>query len=479
MVGCPQTTNCGASKNFTTLTDNSSTQTGATGKTTIAVNSITPDLKCTYVVRTSAGPPAFKISNPASGASGVNSDWVIHHMEYNSNQLAISAGNLIKVTDAIDEISGTPMFVMPNNLYTKQRTWYGVGSAAINTSNYSSPYNNGAAAALSGFKSQQSWGYVASFVGSTSGTDYDATATKTWDSRQIRFFPAQIAVNSNALGTAIVSQYGTAKTAYDTAKTNWDNYVAILTKNAKVDAFAAAFSPPKAPTVPPLPNKPWLPSSTTVATAMSRLAPAQVQFGVIASGANATGATQPTAANFWTSEQAALVAGGWGSFTAATIKYRNGWGKSFGTIGYSNASTTGWNGLGQVYNQLWQCSHAGTGSTFSPTPTATTACPLNYTAIATSATPSDNAVYFYVALSVWAVAITATGTANQFTATTGASNSAFALEFTIGTWSSALQLAAPGAMAAATAASSLTGVAGAHALAASAAAALATAATLY
>jgi hypothetical protein len=48
---------------------------------------------------------------------------------------------------------------------------------------------------------------------------------------------------------------------YNTAKTTWDNYVAILEKNASQDAFAALFSPPKAPTVPPLPNKPWLPAA--------------------------------------------------------------------------------------------------------------------------------------------------------------------------------------------------------------------------
>jgi len=28
-----------------------------------------------------------------------------------------------------------------------------------------------------------------------------------------------------------------------------------------MDAFAAAFSPPKAPTVPPLPNMPWTPAA--------------------------------------------------------------------------------------------------------------------------------------------------------------------------------------------------------------------------
>jgi len=53
--------------------------------------------------------------------------------------------------------------------------------------------------------------------------------------------------------------YVTAKASYDTAKTAWDNYVALLEKNNKTDAFAALFSPPKAPTVPPMPNSPWTP----------------------------------------------------------------------------------------------------------------------------------------------------------------------------------------------------------------------------
>ena len=57
--------------------------------------------------------------------------------------------------------------------------------------------------------------------------------------------------------------YTDAKNAYGTAKTAWDNYVAILEKNAKTDAFAALFSPPKAPTVPPLPSLPWVPATYT------------------------------------------------------------------------------------------------------------------------------------------------------------------------------------------------------------------------
>jgi len=64
------------------------------------------------------------------------------------------------------------------------------------------------------------------------------------------------------MGVGVASAYDTAATSYNSAKTLWDNYVAILTKNSKVDAFAAAFSPPKAPTVPPLPNMPWTPSVT-------------------------------------------------------------------------------------------------------------------------------------------------------------------------------------------------------------------------
>jgi hypothetical protein len=64
-------------------------------------------------------------------------------------------------------------------------------------------------------------------------------------------------MNDNAMGVAVAAAYNTQKATYDSAKTMWNNYVAILTKNAKVDAFAAAFAPPKAPTVPPLPSMPW------------------------------------------------------------------------------------------------------------------------------------------------------------------------------------------------------------------------------
>lgn len=114
------------------------------------------------------------------------------------------------------------------------------------------------------------WGNVANFPGATWGkatlaTDAISPATATvgtiaatnFDLRQIRFLPAQVPTTVYAQGKAVQTSYNTALTAYNTAKTTWDAYVAILEKNSKQDAFAAAFSPPKAPTVPPLPNMPW------------------------------------------------------------------------------------------------------------------------------------------------------------------------------------------------------------------------------
>jgi hypothetical protein len=73
--------------------------------------------------------------------------------------------------------------------------------------------------------------------------------------------PASSAQNVWAAGSALNTSYTSATTSYATAKTTWNAYVAILKKNAKMDAFAAAFSPPKAPTVPPLPNMPWTPAA--------------------------------------------------------------------------------------------------------------------------------------------------------------------------------------------------------------------------
>jgi len=92
---------------------------------------------------------------------------------------------------------------------------------------------------------------------------------------------------------------------YATAKTAWDNYVALLEKNAKTDAFAALFSPPKSPTVPPLPSMPWLPATyagyvkaTQLELSVYRLASTELTY---------TGGTttNPTAQQFWTNLTAA------------------------------------------------------------------------------------------------------------------------------------------------------------------------------
>jgi len=80
----------------------------------------------------------------------------------------------------------------------------------------------------------------------------------------------------------------------------WDAYVAILTANGKQDAFAAMFSPPKAPTVPPLPNMPWTPpaySGYTVVTSLfkkSMFMNGQASLDFLAEA-------NPAAGGFWTS----------------------------------------------------------------------------------------------------------------------------------------------------------------------------------
>jgi len=73
--------------------------------------------------------------------------------------------------------------------------------------------------------------------------------------------PASTAQTVWKAGNDLNELYKSKTTSYANAKTTWNAYVAILKKNAKMDAFAAAFSPPKAPTVPPLPNMPWTPAA--------------------------------------------------------------------------------------------------------------------------------------------------------------------------------------------------------------------------
>jgi hypothetical protein len=242
---------------------------------------------------------------------------------------------------------------MGQSNYVKQRTWYGTTASIYSMDNWNAPYGQGATDA--NLKSSQAWGSVAVFSSSVAGTDYTNSASAaTWDSRQLRYMPVQSAINSNTMGTAVAASYNSKKVEYDAAKTLWDNYVAILTKNAKVDAFAAAFAPPKAPTVPPLPNMPWMPSVTQT---MYKLSTVKLVAGITGGGqATIVAGSQPGTAEFWLADEGPSLAsgGGWGSFTAAVLKFRNGWGKSYGTIGWEQVSAnTSWNSYGAVYNQNW------------------------------------------------------------------------------------------------------------------------------
>jgi len=197
-----------------------------------------------------------------------------------------------------------------------------------------------------------------------------------------------------------------------------------------------------------------------------------------------TASLQPATTDFWIADESVPLAtgGGWGSFTAAVLKFRPGFGKSYGTIGYELASgNANYAKMGAVYQAAWQCA----------TTTAAGACPKTYTGVTASAAGTEtgtvvaNTVKFYVAVSIWCTQNKASGYQDYaFTAAcdTGASTyaSCFKITWFKGEWSQAVSnLAAPAAMTAATAADALTGIVGAQALAASTAAALAAAAALY
>jgi len=421
------------------------------------------------------------------------SSWTVHHMEYNNSQLLEQASiDYMAVASSLDYTSKVPQFQMKWENYSKQRTWYGAGANIYTHDNWYSPYNNGAADPSTGMTGKQNFGSVAGFASSVAATDYSSSSSSAvFDQRVIRYLPLQVAMNDNAMGAAVAAAYNKEKTTYDSAKTMWNNYVAILTKNSKVDAFAAAFAPPKAPTVPPLPNMPWLPdvASTLVPLSTSKTVSQIATFDnaatpptVTARGGTAiiTASLQPATNNFWIADESVPLAtgGGWGSFTAAVLKFRAGWGKSFGTIGYDS---TGTSTMGAVYQAAWQC-----GST-----TAGGACPKTYTSASMSSGGTEtstvvaNTTKFYVAVSLWNTKNPSSSFVNHaFTAacdtTAVAGASCFKIIWTKGTWSTAYsKLVAPAAMTAATAADALTGIVGAQALAASAAAAFAAAAALY
>jgi hypothetical protein len=264
--------------------------------------------------------------------------------------------------------------------------------------------------------------------------------------------------------------YTAAKSTYATAKTAWDNYVAILEKNAKTDAFAALFSPPKAPTVPPLPSLPWLPAAYS---GYVRATAAELNLYNKSSTTKVfTTSTNPTAQQFWTNITAAQTVGGWGSFTAQVLRFRNGWGKSFGTIGYSGAAV---NDSSVVWNYMWTCA-ASTSA-----PDATTPCDGTYTGAIGANTASATAANLTTLVSV--VSLWSTANADSSGAVPAyafSTQSTMTLTWLPGAWSGSLvALKAIAAPVAATAAKGLSGVAGAQALAATSAAALAVAAALY
>lgn len=202
-----------------------------------------------------------------------------------------AADNVFAADDAVNFGNMVPLFGMPAAQFSTLRTWYGQAAGATiatatNVLGAGQPpawyapgvndFSNAIADVLpNGSSGSQMWGNVANLPNSEWGTATAATAaaspatatfgavgtTGKFDFRQIRFLPAQVPTTVYANGKAVQDKYTSALSQYNTAKTTWDAYVAILEKNSKQDAFAAAFSPPKAPTVPPLPNMPWVPAA--------------------------------------------------------------------------------------------------------------------------------------------------------------------------------------------------------------------------
>jgi len=64
----------------------------------------------------------------------------------------------------------------------------------------------------------------------------------------------------------------------------------------------------------------------------------------------------PSAGGFWTNQAAAESVGGWGSFTAQIISFKSGFGKSFGTIGFSGDAKKEL--MSQVWYMPWMCTAA-------------------------------------------------------------------------------------------------------------------------
>lgn len=388
LVGCPQRASlCGGGA------DHVQQVTSSAVNIAVAATALGLGEKCTWVGWSYAYAPTFAMTD-ASSKGITTGNWQIHTMEY------VGAAAYSGATGALQENASTtgyqpadtalsvetflPTLTMPAVQFATLRTWYGAGGAdGVTTeilngypSNWYAPGMQSQAATAAELKdvAGQQWGNVSHFPASGyysastapaagSGATYGAVGSSRFDARVVRYMPAQVAQAVWTAGNALMTQYAGELNSYNTAKATWDAYVAILTKNSKMDAFAAAFSPPKAPTVPPLPNKPWTPNKYS---GYVKMTPAQ-KATMVKNSAGATTLTQgaqPTAQQFWTSLDAAQTIGGWGVFTAQIFTYRAGYGKSFGTIGYSGESTSG--SLSAVWNYVWTCS-ADTQSNQGPT----------------------------------------------------------------------------------------------------------------
>ena len=264
------------------LTSGAPTRTVTMPVTGMGVNN-----KCTWVTYSAIAAPTFLFGESATPDGLTGTNWEIHAMEYTASSttsfvaangsLVPGAGSgLIKEAEALDAGNMTPLFTMPAEQFATLRTWYGEGAIAVDTmTQQSANWLSPGQAAMTNTADQslkllavrsQLYGNVANVpvsnnVASTTATaigdfNYGTFNSVAFDLRQMRYFPAKVAQTQHAAGTTAAAAYTTALSTYNTAKTTWDAYVAILEKNAKQDAFAAAFSPPKAPTVPPLPNKP-------------------------------------------------------------------------------------------------------------------------------------------------------------------------------------------------------------------------------
>ena len=355
------------------LTSGAPTRTVTMPVTGMGVNN-----KCTWVTYSAIAAPTFLFGESATPDGLTGTNWEIHAMEYTASSttsfvaangsLVPGAGSgLIKEAEALDAGNMTPLFTMPAEQFATLRTWYGEGAVAVDTmTQQSANWLSPGQAAMTNTADQslkllavrsQLYGNVANVPVSNYVAQPTSTAslgnfnygkynnTNVFDLRQIRYFPAKVAQTQYASGVAALAKYNSALSAYGTAKTTWDNYVAILEKNSSQDAFAALFSPPKAPTVPPLPNKPWVPAAYTGYTWAN---PQQVA-GFTGNAVPVKNVANPAATQVWTNRSAAETLGGWGTFTASIFTFRNGWGKSFGTIGYDGNTAS----IADVWKSSW------------------------------------------------------------------------------------------------------------------------------